>query len=189
MGTITVEGPDGSLVTIEIAGDKPTPEEGAAIAAGLDSPPGIPAPLLGKPAVESIGEGRTGLIPEQIRTGIRETVQEMPGLLEFAVEMTPSTAGAVAGGAAGFAVGGPPGALVGAIGGGLLGEFAAQETGIAPESDVTLGLAAAGPVVGKGLGIGARATLRGGAFLTSKLPPIKAALAKVISPDPEANTF
>lgn len=185
MGTITVEGPDGNVVTVEIKGDVPTPEEGAAIATGLTpEPPGIPAPLLGKPAVESIGEGRTGLIPEQIRTGIRETVKEMPGLLEFGVEMTPSVAGAVAGGAAGLAIGGPAApitGLIGAIGGGLLGEFGAQEIGIAPESDVALGLSAAGPVFGKVLGATARGTLKASAFAASKLPPVKAALGKVIA--------
>ena len=181
MGTITVEGPDGTIVTVEIAGDAPTPEEGAAIAAGLTpEPPGIPAPLLGKPAVESIGEGRTGLIPEQIRTGIRETIQELPGLLEFGAEMTPATVGAVVGGTLG-AVGGPPGALAGATVGGLFGEFVAQEVGITPESDVALGAAALGPVAGRGIGAVARGGLKAGAFATSKLPPVKAALGKVIA--------
>ncbi len=182
MGTITVEDFEGDIITVEIEGDEPTSEEGVAIVTGLTpGPPGIPAPLLGKPAVESIGEGRTGLVPEQVRTGIRETVQELPGLLEFGAEMTPSVAGAVAGGAAGFAVGGPPGALVGAIGGGLFGEFGAQELGITPESEVALGLSAAGPVIGRGLGAVARGALKAGAFAASKLPPVKAALGKVIA--------
>ncbi len=179
MGTITVEGPDGNVITVEIAGDEPTPEEGAAIAAGLDPPPGIPEPI-GLPDIQSIGEGRTGLIPEQIRTGIREEVKALPGLLEFIAEMTPATVGAIGGGILG-AVGGPPGVLAGATVGGLFGEFAAQEAGITPESDVALGAAALGPVVGRGIGAVARGGAKAGAFAASKLPPVKAALGKVIA--------
>lgn len=177
MGTINVKG----IGVIEIEGDEPTPEEAAAIAAGpVKSEIDFEEEFESEP-IEPVGEGRTGLIPTEARSAVRETVEELPGLFQFLAEMAPSTAGVVAGAAAGTAVLPGPGTLVGAIGGGLLGEFIGQETGVAPESDVNLALSAGGPVGGKIVGGILRLGRRATGALISKLPPAKAALAKITS--------
>ena len=167
MGTIIVEG----IGPIEIAGDEPTPEEATAIAAGVQE-----EDPLATPEADPAGEGRTGLIPEEFRAGVREKVEDMPGLLQFLTEMTPATGGAIGGAALGAPLG-PVGVIGGGILGGLLGEFIGQETGVTPESDVALGLAAAGPVIGKGLGAAVKLGRKAVGKAVGKLPPAKAALS------------
>ncbi len=166
MGTIIVEG----IGPIEIAGDEPTSEESTAIAAGVQEEP------LATPEADPASEGRTGLIPQEFRAGVREEVEDMPGLLQFLTEMTPATGGAIGGAALGAPLG-PAGVIGGGMLGGLLGEFIGQETGVTPESDVALGLAAAGPVIGKGLGAAVKLGRKAVGKAVSKLPPAKAALS------------
>ena len=181
MAEIFVEG----IGTVEIKGTAPTVEESQAIAGLLSGeqkpqagPPGIPAPLTGKPRI--IPKSRTGLIPESIRGSIRQAVQDLPGVPRFGAEVAPSVGGALAGGALGALTG--PAAPIAiplfAGAGGLLGEFMAQETGVTPQSDVSLGLSGAAPLAG---GLIAKPLARlGGAALT-KIPPAAAAQARTVA--------
>jgi hypothetical protein len=95
--------------------------------------------------------GLLGVMPTEGRREVREVVENQPGLLQFIAEAAPSIGGAVRGAATGSRFG-PAGALIGGITGGVFGEGVAQETGVAPRSDLNLGLAAGGPVLGPVLG-------------------------------------
>lgn len=122
--------------------------------------------------------GRVGLVSPETRQGVRKSVAELPGAAQFATEITPSIIGAGIGGALGTAVGGPIGTVLGGAGGGVLGELFAQESGVAPESNVALGLSAAplaGPVAGKM----AQAAGRGLSTAVSHLPAVRAAVGKL----------
>ncbi|HEU4984817.1 MAG TPA: hypothetical protein VFT58_04185, partial [Nitrososphaera sp.] len=119
--------------------------------------------------------GRIGLVSPETRSGVRGRVAELDTLPQLATEASPSIIGAGIGGAIGAPFGGV-GALVGAGAGGLLGELLGQESGLAPESDVSLGLAAAAPVAGPLVGKGAQALGRGFSTALSSLPAVKAAV-------------
>ena len=129
-----------------------------------------------------IPPSRTGLVPENIRSDVRAAMEAAPAPVGFAAEMSPAISGTALGGLA-FSVFGPVGIFLGAVAGGAIGELIGQETGITPQSDLGLGLAAAGPIVGKGLGIGKQALTRGAVKAALVPSPVKAALARTIVSD------
>ena len=137
----------------------------------------IPEPIvLGLEGEEDRGKGPLGLVSPKIRKGVRKGIEGRTGFMQLVTELAPSLAGA-AGGAAALSPLGPPGMIVGAVGGGLFGEVMAQESGIAPESDLNLALAGGGPLLGPAVG----GTVKLGGKVTSlgtKLPFVKAALGQ-----------
>lgn len=135
-----------------------------------------------EPVEAPIPLSRTGLVPENIRRDVRSAMEAAPGPVGFAAEMSPAISGTALGGLAG-SVFGPAGIFIGAVFGGAIGELIGQETGVTPQSDLGLGLAAAGPVVGKGLGVGAQALKRGAVKAALVPSPAKAALARTIVSD------
>ncbi len=129
-----------------------------------------------------IPPSRTGLVPENIRRDVRAAMEEAPAAVGFAAEMSPAISGTALGGLAG-SVFGPAGIFLGAVFGGVIGEFLGQETGVTPQSDVGLGLAAAGPVVGKVLGPAVQGVKRAAVKAALVPSPAKAALARTIVSD------
>lgn len=119
--------------------------------------------------------GRVGLVSPEQRSAVRGRVAELPGAAQLATEASPSIIGAGIGGAIGAPFGGV-GAVGGAAVGGLLGELFAQESGLAPESDVSLALSGAAPIAGPLLGKGAQVMGRGFSTAISSLPAVKAAV-------------
>lgn len=181
MGEINVEG----MGIVEIKGATPNPEETRAILNALGSleqedeaPPGIPDPI--KPPL-AIGrepvEGPLGVVPADVRSGVREAVESAPGVLGFLAEMTPATIGTGVGAAA-FSPLGPPGVLGGGIVGGIVGELLGQESGVAPTSETNLALAGAGPIAGRVIGGAARLAGRAGGKVVGALPPARVARAR-----------
>ena len=173
MGQINVEG----LGIVEIAGERPTAEEKSAIANRLRVAPRDPVirkhlrsvPPPGPSVVDEFG-----MVPKDVRAGIRESVEEIGGVAQFGIEMTPSLLGTGIGMVVGSPFG-PPGIIgFGALGGGI-GEFLGQDFGVAPESDLGIVLGFAGPLTGGAVG----GVLKGGRQIASKafaaLPPVSAA--------------
>jgi hypothetical protein len=175
MGQITVEG----IGSVEIEGDTPTEEEQQAIlefsrqkAETQDRSQSL---LAGDP--DDPDEPVT--LTQKQKT--RQAVEDSPLGVQFVTELTPATSGAVVGGAAaGIATRGNPLAiLVGAGLGGVTGEAIGQKLGITPESDLNLGLSAAGPFFGKIAGGAARGVRQLTGFGFRKLPITRTALARV----------
>lgn len=188
MGSITVEG----LGVVEIEGDEPNEAEQNAILGALAEDG--EEPVAAAPEVASVEEpaapttpapevppepreGPLGLVSKEFRGGVREKVEEQPGLLQLLTEISPSVGGAIGGAALGSA-GGPLGSLAGAVVGGLGGEIIAQESGIAPESELNLALSGAGPVVGPVVGSTFKGLRRAAGFVSTKLPFAAAARAR-----------
>ena len=167
MGEISIEG----LGIVEIEGDMPNEAEENAILSAIGDPDddGItpqeePVDSDGQLPEEQLpDEPPLGLLPEKVRESVRGSVEEQPGLIQLLAEIGPSIGGAIGGAAVGAPLG-PVGVLGGAIVGGFAGEVVAQETGLAPGSDLNLILSAAGPVAGKAAGL----ALRGGRKFTGK---------------------
>lgn len=122
---------------------------------------------------------RVPLLPERRRQNVRRHVEELPGVAQFAMEMTPATLGTVIGGGLG-SVAGPFGTMAGAAAGGTLGEFLGQESGFSPQSDLNLGIAAGAPVVGPAVGSAARLTRRGVSKGVGMLPPARSAMGETV---------
>lgn len=122
--------------------------------------------------------GRVGLVSPDTRQGVRERVAELPGAAQFATEISPSIVGAGLGGIFGSALG-PIGTVGGTAIGGGLGELFAQESGLAPESDVGLALSTAAPLAGPLLGKAAQATGKSLSTAVSHLPAVRAAVGKL----------
>ena len=186
MGEIFVEG----FGVVEIEGDTPNEQETQAILEAIGGPEdegdptitNIPAPPIPKPVIPggipSSGEGPLGLMPAEIRTGIRQSIEKQPGLMQLTTEISPSATGTVVGATAGTALG-PAGTIGGAMLGGVIGELFAQETGLAPESEINLALSGAGPLGGPVVG----GVLKGGkrlagAAITRGLPAARVARAR-----------
>ena len=176
MGQINIEG----LGVIDIKGDEPDENEVKAIldALGQDQPEAVEPATAPEPAEPA--RGPIGIVPKEARGKMREFVENMPGLLEFVTEASPSIAGALTGAALGTPAG-PPGMLLGAMAGGFGGEVLGQELGVSPRSDVNLVLSGMGPVIGRGIGATTRlgGRLIGGSI--TRLPPARAARALVAS--------
>lgn len=130
----------------------------------------------------AIPESRTGIVPENIRRDVRGAIEAAPAPVGFAAEMSPAITGTAFGGLVGSMFG-PVGLLLGGAFGGFVGEFLGQETGVTPQSDVGLGLAAAGPTVGRVLGPAFQAVKRAGVKAALVPSPAKAALARTIVSD------
>ncbi len=178
MGEIFVEG----LGVFEIEGEEPTTDELNGIADMMGDPedegdPAITAPppgstLPGMTIPPGVGlersrtgkepalEGPLGLMPVEARARTRGVIEDQPGLVQFVTEMTPATIG-TAGGAALGSVLGPAGTVGGGMLGGIFGELFAQETGLAPSSELNLALAGAGPAAGPVLGKSGQLVRRG----------------------------
>lgn len=118
-----------------------------------------------------VGEALAG-----IRGDVRSNIAERPFLDQLLIEMSPSLVGTAVGGALGAPLG-PIGVLLGATGGGLAGEFLGQASGIAPESDVMLGVSGAAPVAARGVAGAARIAGRGVGGFLKKVPAVRAARA------------
>jgi len=146
----------------------------AAVAPGAAVPPQTDPLVVAETKPK---EGPLGLIPADVRGSVRETVESQQGLLQLLAEISPSIGGAVGGAALGAPFG-PVGSVVGAVVGGLSGETIAQETGIAPTSDINLALSAAGPVLGPAVGGVFKGIKRLAGAGFSKLPFSKTARAK-----------
>ncbi len=189
MGEIFVEG----FGVVEIEGDTPNEQETQSILEVIGDPEdegdptitNIPAPPIPEPVIPggrpSSGEGPLGLMPAEIRTGIRKSVEKQPGLMQLITEISPSAAltgiGATAGGI--LTGGNPLGIIGGGMLGGIAGELIAQETGIAPESELNLALSGAGPLGGPIVGGGLRLGRRGiGTAITKGFPAARTAMAR-----------
>ena len=180
--TIFIEG----FGLIEIEGDVPNEQELQTILETIGSSEGDPTitqdipqqdlPQQDLPPVPR--EGPLGLIPIESRTKIRGGVEEMPGLLQLATEITPSAVGTGIGIALAAPIPIPGARVLGGMAGAGLGELFAQETGLAPRSDLNLGLA----VGGAGAGAGAGLLLKGGRRLVglaaTKFPAFRVARAR-----------
>lgn len=84
------------------------------------------------------------LMKEENRRMVRAAVENQPPLLRFLIEMAPATIGTGFGSLLG---------LPGAIAGGVGGELAGQEFGLTPRSNLGIGLAAGGPLLGRTAGV------------------------------------
>ena len=122
---------------------------------------------------------RTGIVSPESRGRVREAVEEQPGFLQFLTEMSPATVGTLAGITLMAPVPIPGARVFGAMGGGVIGEFLAQEVGLAPRSDVNLALSAIGPVVGKVGGATKRGVQRLVGGRVAGFPPAAQAAAQV----------
>ena len=123
-------------------------------------------------------EGPVGIVSPEARQRARTAVNNAPGLIQLLAELTPSTIGATAGAALG-AAGGPVGVAVGAGLGGAAGEIFAQETGVAPRSNLNLGLAAAGPSASLAVRGAGKLVARGTGSLIRRSPFIKKSISVV----------
>ena len=166
MGQIFVEGVgafeiDGNVPTEEemdaineIAGN-PDDEGDPTITAGQAMPAPVVPPGIGlertRTGKEPAKEGPLGIMPVEARARTREVIESQPGLVQFATELTPAALGAASGAAMGAPLG-PPGIIGGGIIGGIAGELGAQETGLAPSSELNLALAGLGPMAGPAMG-------------------------------------
>ena len=183
MGDIYIEG----LGIIDIKGDVPDDEETQAILSSMPDEQEIEPviPDIQEEVIDPVEEvsdaGPIGVVPEEVRGSVRETVENQSGLLQLLAEMSPSIGGTMAGTAAGTPFG-PLGMIAGAAIGGAGGEMLAQETGIAPQSDLNIGLSAGAPVVGPAVGGAFRLGRRGVGMLPSILPFARAARARNILP-------
>lgn len=171
MGEIFVEG----LGTVELEGDTPNDVEQNAILGAIGTGEGDPS-ITALPPEQSDTQPEPER-PEGLKEQVRQSIEDAPGLVQLVAEMTPAVGGAVAGATIG-SIGGPIGTVVGGVIGGLGGEFLAQKTGVAPESDLNLALSAAGPVAGEAFGVSLRGVrfLLGGAV--SKAPFTRVARAR-----------
>jgi len=167
MSKILVKG----LGVVEIAGEVPTEEEEFLIAEQLQE-----ASRIG--TADRPGEARAITKEEFGKASRRESIEDLPAILEFLAEMAPATSLSAAGGSLGLPAG-PVGVGVGAGIGGLLGEILGQESGISPENELAKPFAALSPIggtaVGGGLKLGRR--LLGGSLTT--IPPARAALGRL----------
>lgn len=167
MGQIVVEG----LGVVEIEGDEPNEQERRAIARAIQQQPEQQPEQQERPEPREVPE-------PSIRGSIRRSVEDLSFAPQLAVEATPATLGTGIGAAAGAPLG-PLGVITGGALGGFLGEFLGQQSGLAPESDVALGLAAGAPVAGPLLGgafkLGRRAIGTG----VQSAAPVRAALSNV----------
>ncbi len=184
MGEIFVEG----LGVVEIIGDFPNKTERDAIVKILSEPLAAAAPQAGGPSLETPEAGKApprsgplGIVPAEARGAVREEVEELPGLLQFMAEIGPAATGTLIGGTVG-SLAGPLGTFAGGTIGGLIGEVIGQESGVAPASNLNLGLAASGPAVGRVVGAGVRLAGRTFGKSVGALPPARAARAKNIVP-------
>ncbi len=171
MGEVNIEG----LGIVVLEGDEPNDAEQAAIVGALNELPddeptsplagsSLDAPIEEAPETpieteekQEPREGPLGIVPKEARGAVREEVEKQPGLIQLLMEVGPSMAGAIKGAQTGAKLPLPGllrafGVVGGAIVGGVTGEVAAQETGIAPESELNIGLAAAGPLAGPVVG-------------------------------------
>ena len=109
------------------------------------------------------------LIKDAQRRKVRAWVENQTPLTQFLIGAAPATVGAVFG---------SPLGLVGAMGVGALGEVLGQDIGLTPKSDLGIGLAAGGPLVGRVVGIALKGLRKGVAKTAGALPPTRAALAR-----------
>ncbi len=184
--TIFIEG----LGLIEIEGDVPSEQELQAILEAIgdpesESPPPIPEPIIPESMFPTSGgtplsgEGPLGLMPTETRSGIRRSVEKQPGLSQLVTEISPSVAGTGIGATLGTLAGPGFGTLLGGMIGGGIGELFAQETGIAPKSDLNAMLAIGGPLAGPVVGGALKGVRRGAGFaVTRGLPASKVARAR-----------
>jgi len=159
MASINIEG----IGIIEIEGSEPNEVEQDAIINALSElpeeevPEELPQPEpIDPPVNQEPREGPLGIIPAETREPVRKAIEDQPGLVQFLAEISPSVGGAIGGAVLGSPFFPPFGTIGGAIIGGLGGEVVAQETGIAPTSELNLALAAAGPLLGPAAGSTAR---------------------------------
>lgn len=190
MGQIQVNG----LGIVNIAGAAPDERETQVILDAVRDPSSISPPddavseivrnpsdvLPGQQRREPAVEGPAGLVPPEFRQQVRQKIEDLPGLFGFLAEISGSTGLGAVGTGLGALLPVPGGALFGGTVGSLIGEFISQEAGVSPASDVNLGLAAAGPVVGRGLAAGFRGAGRVIGKGIEVLPPVKVARAKNI---------
>ena len=190
MGQIFIEG----VGTVEIESDTPNETESQAILDAIAdpedegdifaTPPPIPEPTrfsdIPSASEPETREGPLGIVPKEIRGEVRKAVKDQPGLIPLLAELSPSAGGALVGAGIGLASPVPGGALIGGMIGGLGGELFAQETGIAPRSDLNLALAGGGPILGKAVGGGLRLGRKAVGAGISKFPFARAARAKNI---------
>ncbi len=172
MGQITVEG----IGSIDIAGDTPTEAEQQAIIEFSQQ----------KTKAQETGQSLLSGDPDDDepvtltqKQMTRKAIEDAPMGVQFITEMAPAASGAVIGGTIGTSVLPGIGTVVGAGIGGLIAEFGAQKLGVAPESNLNLGLSAAGPLAGPILGVTARAASKASAFGFRNLPITRTALARV----------
>ncbi|KKL49837.1 hypothetical protein LCGC14_2311520, partial [marine sediment metagenome] len=144
----------------------------------IPAPP-IPAPII-PGGIPSSGEGPLGLMPIETRMGIRRSVEKQQGLVQLITEMSPSAVGTGGATLGGIITGGNPlGIIGGGMLGGIIGEFFAQETGIAPTSELNLALSGAGPLGGPAVGGTLKGIKRGfSTAVTKGFPAARVARAR-----------
>ncbi len=150
------------------------------------APPGVGLPEQSGEAMP-VGEGPLGVVPTGARRPVRRFVERQPSLIQFAAEAGPSIAttieGARRGAALGTMVKPGVGTAVGAVAGGMIGggvgETLAQEVGLAPKSNLNIGLATAGPLLGPVTGGTFKGARRlAGTMITRGLPAARVARAR-----------
>lgn len=203
MGKIYIEG----IGTVEIEGDIPTDEEQTAILGALgnigneerrqeqdlfpaENPPEEQTRVAptGGDYLQGTGlrlqpikprEGPLGIMPAETRGQVRSSIEKQPGLVQLAAEISPSVVGSIGGGVLGSGLG-PMGTVGGAMLGGMAGELLAQESGVAPNSELNMALAGGGPLLGPALGGGLRLGRRAIGATVERLPYVKVARARNI---------
>ena len=126
-------------------------------------------------------EGPLGLMPLRPRMDVRRAVEKQQGLVQLITEMSPSALGTAGGATLGglATAGNPLGIIGGGMLGGIIGELFAQETGIAPTSELNLALAGAGPLGGPAVGGTLKGIKRGlGTAVTKGFPAARVARAR-----------
>lgn len=193
MGKVFIEG----LGNVEIKGDVPDEEETRIILEAMgegegditvQQPTPQPPQQAPQPApqqtFQTLSPAPSGFSYDKNPLTAKPQVTEPPisqaGLIQYVKEAAPATAGAYIGGTIGSAAG-PWGTVAGASIGGVIGEGIGQATGVAPESDLNLVLAAGGPVVGAGVGKVFQLGRRAIGTVITKAPFSRAAFSRMMA--------
>ncbi len=182
---------EGLRQPVEIAGETPTPEEEQAIRELLlrQSTEDVDAlaersnmqqevnARLGTAA--NPGEARHVSGLDFMQAKMREQVEGLTPTVQAGAEMAPAIAGGVAGAKLGAMSGNPIVMALSSGAGALMAEWTAQQSGIAPESNLNLALAGGGPATGIAAASGLKLARRGVGGVVGLLPPVKTALKRI----------
>lgn len=183
MGLITVPGLD---APVRIEGDAPNERETDAILRALDkADPSIKGEINRaiEKGTEITPKGPLGVMPREARGAVRQFVEDLPWYLQLPTEMGPAVTGAGLGATAlapTIPFAGPIGPIAGGLVGAVAAEGIAQETGVAPRSELNMALTKMGPLLGVPTGLalkGLRYTA--GQFATRGLPFARTASARL----------
>lgn len=182
---------EGLREPVEISGDAPTPEEEQAIVELLLRQATDDVDALAERSnmqqevnarlgtAANPGEARHVSGLDFMQAKMREQVEGLTPTVQAGAEMAPAIAGGVAGAKLAAPTGNPIVMALSSGAGALLAEWTAQQSGVAPESNLNLALAGGGPTAGIAAASGLRLARRGVGGVVGLLPPVKTAMKRV----------